>query len=276
MVKRFVLFVSLVGALTTVPFAAPIDLLSSDNMFWSASVGNSTCIIAPRSSGDSLSATWKVDSGGWSTTWVAILGSLATSLSGADSLKITYKNNNPDGYTVRLTLTDATMWEPPLTSMYLNAMIGKTTANFSLDSFTFKQFKFAATDADGIYSTDKIKSISFINNTNPNLLTSAGVSGVFTVYQMLAAMGATSVRPNADAVSRSIGSIRISPDGISVPRGGAYTVCVYSANGAVINVSRQQYAAGFNKVNFSQNGSGVFIAKVSGNGFAGSGRLVIR
>ena len=271
MLKRFVFVLSLAGALTTGSSAdspASINLLLSTNAAWTADVGNSTCTFAPRSSGDSLVATWKVDSGGWNTTWVSLVATLSVSLSGADSIKILYKNNNANGFSLRLTMKDGTMWQSLL---YLNGLSGLQLAAFALNAAGFPQ-QFAT---GGTFSVDSIKSISFVNNTNPTTLTAAGVTGVYTITQVLVTKGSSSVERSTSSLSLKTGSIRISSDGFSVPRGGEYAVSVYRANGACINTSRQQCAPGFNRVNFSKNGSGIFIAKVSGKGFSASSRLVI-
>jgi hypothetical protein len=258
-------------ALATMPnnaTAAAIDMLSSANATWSTSVGKSTCTIAQAASGDSLAATWTMDSGGWTDTWISLVATPSASLHGADSIKVICKITSTYGFSVRLTLRDNTEWEP-LT--VLSGTPGTLLAgNYALNATTFPQF--LATG--GTFSVDSIKTISFVNATNPTLLTAAGTGGVFTITQFQIISGNTSVKPSNAIAPRSLGSLRICTTGFTTTRAGAYTISLYLANGMMVSNSTSQYSAGFNKVDFSIAGSGVYIAKVTGNGLTESNRLV--
>lgn len=276
MFSRFVtgLYMLAGVALAAMPIgtaAESIDLLSSTNATWSTSVGKSTCTIGARSSGDSVVATWTVDSGGWSDTWVSILCSPLVSLAGADSIKVLYENNNVSGYSLRLTLSDATMWE---STAYLNGLVGLQAVNFPINATTFPQFKFAATDPNGTFDVSKISTISFINNTNPTVLTaSTPVSGVYKIIGLHVITSGASVRQSP--VSKALASNQIASTGITLATPGIYTVALYSASGALQHRMTSQFAAGFNRIDFSRFGSGVCIAKITGKGYASSARLII-
>jgi len=272
MLKRLVLAQIFATVLAATSFAGSIDLLSSSNATWTKDVGNATCTIGPRSSGDSLMATWTVDSGGWNNTWVSIVGTPLVSLHGADTIKILYLNNNVSGFSLRLTMIvnkDTTMWQ----SAYLNGLVGLQAANFPLNSTTFpQQFK-----TGGVFNLDSLRTISFINNTNPTTIPLATpVTGVYTIKQILVITGGASVRSFAPNANRSSAAISISSVGFNAPRSGAYTVTLYGANGTLMYHMKSQYVGGFNKFDFSNLGLGVCFAKVSGNGFAAASRLVIR
>jgi hypothetical protein len=273
MLKQFLFVMLVIMATTACPTAAsPLELLSSTNAVWTADVGNSTCAIAPRISGDSIVATWKVNSGLWTNTWVSIVATMSVSTAGADSIKLLYANNDSAGFSLRLTLRDTTMWQAPA---YLNGLVGLQAASFALNATTFPQTQ-AKIGTVGVFNVDSIRTISFVSNKNPTTLTSAGSTGVFKIFSVKITRSSALVKHPAVIASGIHGSFDVSPSGFFAPKAGLYSVLLYRANGALIRALSAQYPAGFNKVDFSRSGSGVFVVKVSGNGYNSASHLVVR
>ncbi len=278
MLKRFTSLAIFVSALT-VSFslnssAGTINLLSSDNVTWTADVGNATCTLLPRVSGDSIAASWTMKPGAWNNTWISIYGKPLVDFSNADSIKIAYTNDNKDGFSIRLTIIvnlDTSMWQSP----YLNGHPLPQAATLPLNSTTFP-IQFAKTGST--FRLDSLKSISFINNTNPTTIAAGTtVTGNYNITQLIATTkGASSVKPTANIESRiSTGAIKISTSGFVAPMAGTYTVSIYNVNGAMVRTFNGNYKAGLNAIDFSKIGAGSFIVKVLGNGLTGSDRLVL-
>jgi hypothetical protein len=273
MLKQFLFVMLVIMATTACPTAAsPLELLSSTNAVWTADVGNSTCAIAPRVSGDSIVATWKVNSGLWTNTWVSIVATMSVSSAGADSIKLLYANNDSAGFSLRLTLRDTTMWQAPA---YLNGLVGLQAASFVLNATSFPQTQ-AKPGTVGVFNVDSIRTISFVSNKNPTTLTSAGSTGVFKIFSVKITRSSASVKKSPNFVSSVRASLDISSSGFFAPKAGIYSVLLFRANGTLIRNFSARYPAGFNKIDFSQLGSGVFVAKVSGNGCNSASHLIVR
>jgi hypothetical protein len=261
-------------AVPVIASATSIDLLSSTNATWTADAGipaNATCTLLPRTSGDSISADWTMKTGLWSNTWISILGKPLVSLTSADTFKVLYTNNNADGFSLRLTIIanfDTSMWQ----SAYLNGVSGLQAAVLPLNSTVFP-IQFAKTGST--FRLDSLKSISFINNTNPTTIASGTtITGKYTITQLLATVGSAAVKPST-MVDSHTGSIQISSTGFFAPKEGGYAVSIYKVNGTLARISNGNYKIGINTIDFSKIGPGVFIIKVSGNGFEGSSRLIL-
>jgi len=258
--------------------AANIDLLSSTNATWTADAGipsHATCTIAPRVSGDSVVASWTMNKGTWDSVWVSVVGTLTSPglLHGADSIKTLYKNNDSAGCVIRLTQYNGTMWQE---APYLNGLVGLQAVNLPLNVTTFPQLKFATTDPTGTFNLDSVKTISFVSNKNPTVLTATpGVTGVYKIMGLTVTTNGASGTLVAQAKPINNMNIHIASNGFTTTKQGMYSISLYSVNGALVNRVSSQFAAGFNKIDFSKLGSGICIAKISGNGFTASNRLVL-
>jgi hypothetical protein len=209
--------------------------------------------------------------GTWSNTWVGLVITPLVSLSGSDSIKIIYEDNDVDGFALRITLKDGTMWQA---AAYLNGT-GLQGANFPLNVATFPQHKDSASAPDGIFIVDSIKTFLFVSNKNPTVLTSAGANGVLKLSQVLVTTAASSAKPFCRSLSSSGGLVQIASNGFMASKAGIYTVSLFGANGALIYRSTSQCSAGFNKVDFPKLCSGICIAKVTSNGFTATNRLIL-
>lgn len=275
MFKKLFSVVTIVVGLAASTFASSItadtvNLLDSSKALFSIDVGNGTLTIAPRLSKDSVITTWSMDSGGWNNTWVSLVCAVGTSLKGADSIRIVYRNNNVSGFSLRLTLRDKTVWQSPF---FLNDTAKLSGVTFKLDSLSFPQ-QWAT---GGVFNADSIKSVSLVNNTNPTTLTSTGASGVFKIYQFfIKTKSSVDVKQFTNAPIPSVAPIQLASNGFVASQAGKYEVSVFKSNGELVRDLTGLYSAGFNQLNFYGLGWGIFVVRINGNGGIAVNKLIIR
>jgi hypothetical protein len=270
MLKRFASAIFMIAGISFSAFAASpssVNMLVSSNATWSIDTAKSTLVIGTRASGDSVVATWTMQSGLWSNTWNVLVATPPAGLfSGADSIKIIFKNTSILGFSLRLTQKDGTVYQ---SDGRLNGTVGLIAANYKLDSANFPQQWVTG----GKFNLDSVKTVSFVNNADPTVLTSAGATGVFTILTFTVIKKSAATRFDVAARPALSANLKVSSHGVIVPSAGEYTISLYGANGATLYNMKSQLAAGFNKIDFARLGSGVHIARVSGNGISGSARV---
>jgi hypothetical protein len=277
MLKHLVVALAAIATMTVSAFAAgsgsDINLLLSTNATWAPDVAHGTLTVAPRNSGDSLVATWTMDSGSSATNWVVLTGTLtaAKKLNAMDSIKLIYRNDFTSGFSLRVTQNDGSIFQAP---EWLNGTVGLQGWTFILDSAHFPQVTWQTPVRP--FRVDRIKSVSLVCNANPPTLTKAGALGIFRVFTLVAkAKSNASVNPFHVVSDVTPNALRISSDGFSAPRAGRYTVAVYSASGELVRNAMRNYSAGFNAVDFSDLGSGMYVVNVAGSGITASRNLII-
>jgi hypothetical protein len=208
-----------------------------------------------------------MQSGLWSNTWNVLVATPPAGLfSGADSIKIVFKNTSILGFSLRLTQKDGTVYQ---SDGRLNGTVGLIAANYKLDSANFPQQWVTG----GKFNLDSVKTVSFVNNTDPTALTVDGATGVFTILTFTVSKKSAATRFDVAAQPVFPANLKVSSNGVIVPAAGEYAISLFGANGATIFHRKSRLAAGFNKIDFASLASGVHIARVSGNGISGSARV---